>query len=455
MKASITKSKPILTKIFAIAFWIIIWEALAVFINSTLIIASPLQTAKTLLSLAVQPDFWVSIGFSFLRITAGFVLALALGTALAAVSARASVVKTLLQPITSFIKATPVASFIVIAIIWFGSRNLSIFISFLMAFPIIYLNLLQGIEAQSKKLKEMASVFKIGLKNRFLFVVLPQIMPFVRSACSVALGLCWKSGIAAEVIGISAGSIGERLYNAKLYFETGELFAWTAVIIVFSTVTEKLFMLAINFGYNKILKSAENIKTHSTAAPANADISVQGVGKIYGEETVLNGLSLEIPSGKRLSVSGKSGAGKTTLTRLILGLEKPTSGRITADNAGFSAVFQEDRLVPQISALANIKLATKQNGQQLLEAFGFNQDLMTKPTADLSGGEKRRVAIARALLMPANVYILDEPFKGIDQETLTSAVIPKTNEITNGRTVILITHSTAEAQAVCNETVEI
>ncbi|MBQ8624173.1 MAG: ABC transporter permease subunit [Oscillospiraceae bacterium] len=241
----LAKFKKPFYKILAIAFWIIVWEALALAIGSELIIASPVQVVKTLFSLVVTASFWSSLLYSTLRILGGFLMALLIGVALAAVSSRVLVVRSLLEPITSVIKATPVASFIILAIIWFGSKNLAIFISFLMVFPVIYLNVLKGIESTDVKLLEMARVYRFSPLRVLLYIYLPEVMPFFVSACSIALGLCWKSGVAAEVIGITTGSIGENLYRAKLYFETGELLAWTAVIIAVSTVFEKLFMLAL------------------------------------------------------------------------------------------------------------------------------------------------------------------------------------------------------------------
>lgn len=239
------RTKKIIIKLLAIAFWIIIWEALARLVGSDLIICSPVTALKRLLELIRTPEFFRAIAFSSLRILSGFFAALVMGVVFAAVSSRFAVFKALLEPITSVIKATPVASFIILALIWFGSRNLSAFISFLMVFPVIYLNILEGIESADRGLVEMAKVFWFGAVKTVLYVYFPQLLPFVISACSVALGLCWKSGIAAEVIGISTGSVGERLYRAKLYFETGDLLAWTAVIIVVSTVFEKLFMLML------------------------------------------------------------------------------------------------------------------------------------------------------------------------------------------------------------------
>ncbi len=229
-------------KIAAAAFWIIVWEALSRFVGSELIICSPVVAFKRLISLLGTGDFYRAVGFSSIRILSGFFAALVLGTVLAALAEKIRPVKILLSPLTSIIKATPVASFIILAIIWFGSRNLSFFISFLMVLPIIYLNISEGLASRDKDLREMAAVFKMSPARRFRFITLRELSPFLESGCSAALGLCWKSGVAAEVIGISTGSVGERLYRAKLYFETGDLLAWTAVIVLISAGFEAVFM---------------------------------------------------------------------------------------------------------------------------------------------------------------------------------------------------------------------
>lgn len=255
MKASTTPKadyKKYIYKALAVAFWIVVWEAVACAVGSDLIICSPYAAFRRLTELCVTPKFHSAVAFSSLRILSGFFAALLLGIVCAAISSKFSVVRILLQPITSVIKATPVASFIILAIIWFGSRNLSVFISFLMVFPVIYLNVLEGIDSADRKLIEMARVFGIGPVKTLIYIYFPQILPFLISGCSVALGLCWKSGIAAEVIGISSGSVGEMLYRAKLYFETGDLLAWTAVIIIASTLFEKLFMLMLRLIQRKI-----------------------------------------------------------------------------------------------------------------------------------------------------------------------------------------------------------
>lgn len=469
MKTSITlssflkKRKSVLFRTLAIAFWIIIWEAVALSVGSELIIASPVKTAQVFFDMIFRADAWRALGFSLVRIASGFALAFIFGSVLAAISARVQAVKILLAPITSVIKSTPVASFVILALIWFGSRNLSIFISFLMVFPVIYLNILKGIESVDHELLEMAKVFNIRLVRRIMYIYMPSLMPFVISACSVALGLCWKSGVAAEVIGISSGSIGERLYRAKLYFETGELLAWTAAIILISTALERLIMSILKLALSipeksyteKRLKNAVKREELGNRSEAE-EISIENVSKSFGGRMVLNHITLILAAGEHTAVMGMSGAGKTTLARIAAGLERGETGSVVIPaRVGF--VFQEDRLIGRLNALGNLIIAGADpiEAYETLKAFRFTDELIFKPSETLSGGEKRRAAVARALLCGAGSVILDEPFKGIDEETLSGYILPQVKRLTEGKTVLLITHSGSEAGELCGRTVDI
>ena len=253
MKIFTSADKPKRTiRLWAVAVWLLLWHILSVYIGHDILLVSPVSVVQRFIQLIQESVFWKSILFSFQRITAGFLLATVSGATFAALAARFRRVEELLAPVILFAKATPVASFIILVLIWVSSRNLSVVISFLMVMPVIYTNVLNGIRNTDTKLLEMADVFGIPARRRIMYIYVSQILPFFQSACLVGLGLCWKAGIAAEVIGIPGGSIGERLYMAKIYFTTPDLFAWTLTIIIISVVFEKLFMLLIRFLIRRI-----------------------------------------------------------------------------------------------------------------------------------------------------------------------------------------------------------
>ena len=208
--------------------------------------ASPVSVLKKLSELLFTADFWQSIGFSFGRIVLGFGIAVVLGIFMGITAYRSRVAEILINPLMSVIKATPVASFIILCLIWIPSRNLSVFISFLMVLPVIYTNLLEGLGQTDRKLLQMADIFRVSRGKKVFYIYFSQVLPYFITACRLSLGMCWKAGIAAEVIGVPSGSMGEKLYNAKIYLNTPDLFAWTIVIIIISVVFEKFFLAGIN-----------------------------------------------------------------------------------------------------------------------------------------------------------------------------------------------------------------
>lgn len=246
------KGKPRIIKVWAVLLWLTLWQAGSMALGQEILLVSPVSVLQRLVMLAGAADYWHSIAFSLGRIGSGFLLATASGVILAALSARLQRIQELLAPAMLAIKAIPVASFIILVLIWVPSRNLSVLISFLMVLPIIYTNVLDGIKATDPQLLEMARLFDLPPGRTMRYIYLSQVLPFFRAACSVTLGLCWKSGIAAEVIGIPQGSIGEKLYHAKIYLDTPDLFAWTLVIVLISLVFEKLFLSLVDRGVARL-----------------------------------------------------------------------------------------------------------------------------------------------------------------------------------------------------------
>ena len=228
-------------KLWTIAFWLLLWQFASMALDRQILLASPLSVGRCLLSLVRTFSFWESIWFSLERIALGFFCAAAGGVLLSALAYHVKLIRDILALPVAVLKATPVASFIVLVLIWMPSGNLSILISFIMAFPIIYTNLLEGFEHLDRELFEMAKIFRMTFWNKMYYLYFGGLFAYFRSACAIAIGMCFKAGIAAEIIGIPKGSIGENLYNAKIYLETPDLFAWTFVIIAVSVLFEKIF----------------------------------------------------------------------------------------------------------------------------------------------------------------------------------------------------------------------
>lgn len=236
---------------WAALFWLLVWQGgsmamAAAYPHGHILLASPMQALACLLRLSGSGEFWAAVGWSACRILGGFLLACVLAVVLAALSARFSVLRALLSPLVAAVKAVPVVSFIILALVFFSSRTLPTLISALMVFPPIYLNVLSAIGGTDPRLLEMARVFRIPFGRQLRGIYLPAVLPAFRTSASLALGLCWKAGIAAEVIGLPGGSMGERLHSAKIYFETAELFAWTAVIVLLAWAVERLFLGAVD-----------------------------------------------------------------------------------------------------------------------------------------------------------------------------------------------------------------
>lgn len=218
----------------------------AAYPHGGLLLASPIQAAARLLELLPSAAFWRAVGNSSARIFGGFLLSCALAVLLAALAAGRPRLRDLLAPPVAVVKATPVASFIILALVWLDAGSLSLFISALMVFPPVYLNVLEGLRQTDPKLLELARVYRVPFRRRLWGIYLPQVLPYFRSAASLALGLCWKAGAAAEVIGLPEGTVGERLYMAKVYYQTPDLFAWTAVILVLAAIFERGFLAAVD-----------------------------------------------------------------------------------------------------------------------------------------------------------------------------------------------------------------
>ncbi len=239
----------------AVLLALLLWQLLSALVGMELLFASPLTVLKSLGLIVISHDFLPTVGFSLFRIGLGFLAAFAAGLFFGVLAYRFRVAEILIRPYVVVFQSVPVASFIILCLIWLSYAKLTVVISFLIAFPPLYSNVLQGMKAAPADLREMASLYRVPRFRQYLYVHLPALRPFLISSCSVAVGMAWKAGTAAEVIGMVTGSVGEKLYESKLYFLTADLLAWTVVIVLVSLLCEK----AVVFLLKAVFKGVEKL----------------------------------------------------------------------------------------------------------------------------------------------------------------------------------------------------
>lgn len=241
MAANLRRSGRLLPRIGAAFFWLLVWYAASLLINRELYLPGPWPVLRRTGELALMPRFWGDVFISVGRVAAGFGLSAAAAVALGVLSGLNTTIHTLLSPLVTAIKATPVMSFIMIALFWFSSGKVPVFICFLMCFPVIWTHMVEGIRRVDPAYLELAQAFRVKRSVRIRRLYIPSLIPYFTPACLNALGYGWKVGVAAEVLSHPLRSIGGHLYEAKAYLDSTELFAWTLVVILLSLVFEKVF----------------------------------------------------------------------------------------------------------------------------------------------------------------------------------------------------------------------
>lgn len=238
------KSNKLFKGLVAAVFWVGVWQLISMAVAQELLVPAPLAVLSALSGLIKTMEFWRITGISLARIMLGFLSGIAAGCIAAALTTRFKAADCIISPFLRIVRATPVASFTILALVWINNDWLPVFISFLMVVPIVWSNLESGIKQIDIQLLEMAKVYRLGFLKTLIFVRIPSVMPYFMAACATAMGFSWKSGIAAEVISRPGLSVGRQLYNAKIYLETPGVFAWTITVVLISLCLEKLLAAA-------------------------------------------------------------------------------------------------------------------------------------------------------------------------------------------------------------------
>ncbi len=442
----------VLRRAGAVAFWLLVWQLASMAVGSELLLAGPVTVIVRLAQLVPTAAFWSTVGFSLARIAAGFAVAFLLGLGLGLLAQRWHALAELLAPAVSFLKSVPIVCVIVLLLMWVGSVRVSAIAVFLAVFPAIYFSVLEGRLAADSRLGELLRVMGVPGWRRFLADIWQQLLPYLVATCRNACGMAWKAGVAAELIGSPRGSMGERIYQAKLLLETGDLFAWTIVVVALSWVCEKAFLALLRSTGEWALaasvpRSAAPQRRQASSAPAG--ISLEDVTLGYDGAPVAS-CNLALAPGSRTVLADPSGAGKSTLVKVVCGLLAPLSGRITAPGWGaLSVQFQDTRLVEAMTAEQNVllcsagALSTKEAYALLAELLPA--DALGRPVSELSGGQRRRVELARALAHPGTAVVLDEPFASLDADAHKVAAAFVLRHL-RGRTLLVASHAPGDAK---------
>jgi len=222
--------------------YLLVWEAAALLVGKELLLPSPFATISRLFVLLGEGESWALAGLTLLRIMGGYALGVAAGVLLAVLTAKSHFADELHKPLRGVVKATPVTSFILLALLWLRSNAVPLFISFLMVLPMVWADTADAILHTDPRLVEMGKVYGLSRAKIVRKIYAPSVLPQFLAACTTALGFAWKSGVAAEIIALPQRSIGYQLYESKLRIETVDLFAWTLLVILLSMALEGLFV---------------------------------------------------------------------------------------------------------------------------------------------------------------------------------------------------------------------
>ena len=221
-------------------FWLAVWWLLALIVGKELLIPSPPLVLRTLGALVVTGAFWRYTALTLLRITLGLLLGIVLGILTALLTDRFSWLHALLAPAVRVVRATPVASFIILVLLWVANGRVPVVISALVVLPVIWESTAAGLRSVDQNLLEFARAYRLTRWDTWRRIVIPSMLPQLAAAVCTAIGLAWKSGVAAEVLCLPKAAVGTQVYFSKLYLDTPALFAWTLVVVALSLTVERI-----------------------------------------------------------------------------------------------------------------------------------------------------------------------------------------------------------------------
>lgn len=239
------KSRIIIAYILSLIFIFILWIVLARLINASLILPGPAAVFKAMGALLKNPAFYRAFGWTFGRVLLSFAISVAAGILLGVLCGLSEFAHHFFELPLAVIRATPVVAFILIALFWFKSGTVPVFVSVLMTLPIMTTAVSNGFYKSEQKLLAMAKVFSFSKRQIFRYIQLPSLIPFLLNGMVSTFGLTWKVITAGEVLSLPRNAAGTMLQRAQVHLETPTVIAITIILVTVSFILEKLFMLAV------------------------------------------------------------------------------------------------------------------------------------------------------------------------------------------------------------------
>lgn len=448
-------SKPSKTIISFILFTLV-WKAASLNTNS-LVLPSPEQVLASLADILMLAGNWSVMAGTAGRALAGMLAAVLSGVFMAIML---SPLTPYIRPIITMLQNIPLVSWTLLAIVWFGFSDASVaFVVFTATVPVIYLNTVTGLASTSPQLTEMSQNFRLPPALKWYGIDLASVGSHISAGVSVSIAIMWKSVVMAELFA-SVKGVGFAMETSRTYLQTDRLMAWTLLLVILGLTSDLAWRLLIKSGlFIRIYRSGlawlpVRPSVNGQAASAGSSLAIENVSKGYRQDgrfiEVLGSLSLELRPGETVSLSGPSGTGKTTLLRVIAGLEKPDSGRVSKSERIPCLMFQEPRLLPWFTAGENIALVLRRRmsypdalarAREMLGILGIPGDCYP---AQLSGGMLKAVALARTLAARSDVVLLDEPFSSSDHDQKRRMMQLIKRVTRPGDTLLVVSHHNEE-----------
>lgn len=423
----IMKQNKIIPTLLAIAFIAVAWQVIALSIGFPAIFPSFIDLLKEIGRLFTSENFFIQIIITVIRGLIGFLISFSIAFLLALTATFSSFWKAFYQPFIILCRSVPVISLVLIALLWFAPPRLPIFIALVTMFPILYQNILTGLEQVDTKLLDMATVFGKTKVSQFFHIYLPSAKVVIFDGVKTAMGFGWRSIIIGEVLAQPIHGIGTAMKDAQAFLNVSEVIAWTVVAVAISYLFEYIARLIQKIKIETKLPKANEYKYFKNIQSSDIkSIKLTNIKKQFNSNIVFDSLSLQFNSSTLNCLKGFSGRGKTTLLKHLSGIIQPDSGEIIVSKEfSLAYSFQDVRLLPWCTIAENIAYVMHQSQvhkQEISNCVAFLLEKMElsdhahKYPHQLSGGQQQRVALARALAAQSDVLLLDEPLTGLDNE---------------------------------------